>query len=39
VGVYCMCMTSKMRDKEDIHEMKSMDDIDILHFYVAGFSL
>lgn len=32
-----MCVTSKMRDKEDTREMKFMDHIDTLHFYVAGY--
>ena len=38
VGVYA-CVTSKMRGKEDMHEMKSRDNIATLHFYIAGFSL
>ena len=35
--MFTACVTSKLRDKEDIHEMKFMDNIDTLHFCVAGY--
>lgn len=34
--MFTVCMTSEMQDKENIHEMKYVDDADTPQFHVAG---